>query len=119
MVRSCLHLLAAGIISLASSSVAQEGVDPRLRDYESLLEWSFSSAPITVPADRFHWQLDTAEWHLESGQIWLQRPTSEGHITGFVFRGSDRFAKDPDLGALQETFDALVVRGVGLPPFEQ
>jgi len=135
MTRRCLYIVVVGICSLASTTVADEDIHPRLADYESLLEWSFSSSPITVPTEGIHWQLDTAEWHLDSGQIWLQRPTLEGHITGLVFKGSGRFqmtvpdpvelrqlrrfAKDPELDALEETFDALVVRGVGLPFVEQ
>lgn len=135
MTRRCLYFAVAGICGLAAATLADDGIHPRLADYQALLEWRFSTSPIMVPADGLHWQLDTAEWHLDSGEIWPQRPTSEGQVTGFVFKGSGRFqmtvpdpvelrqlrrfAKDPELDALAETFDALVVRGVGLSLVEQ
>ena len=101
-------------------------------DYEALQEWQFSSDSVSVPAEGLHWQIDTATWHLDSGSIWLQRPTGGGVVTGFVFEGSGRFqmevpdpvelrqlkrfAQDPELTRLEEEFNSLVVRGVRMPP---
>jgi len=124
-----------GVLWLASQSLLV-AADPRptLEDYENLREWAFSASPADLPAEGLHWQIDTAEWHLDSGRIWLQRPTSSGQVTGFVFEGSGRFemavpdpvelrqlrrfAEDPQLESLVESFDALVVRAVGAPFME-
>lgn len=108
-------------------------VQARRADYDALLEWSFSAVPVELPPGGLRWQVDTAVWHLQSGRIWLQRPTGSGHVTGFVFEGSGRFrmtvpdpvelrqlrrfAEDPGLEELEESFDSMVVRGFGLPPF--
>ncbi len=62
-------------------------------------------------------------------------PPPAGHLTGFVFRGSAdfrmtvpdpqelrqlrRFARDPELEHLEGSFDALVVRGVGMTPLDE
>jgi hypothetical protein len=115
----------------AVPSPAAESPHPLTRDYQDLQEWVFTSSPIDLPEEGLHWRVDTAEWHLDDGQIWLQQPTSAGHVTGAVFRGSGRFkmtvpdpvelrqlrrfAEDPDLEALEGEFDALVMRVVGSP----
>ncbi len=104
-----------------------------LADYQSLQEWSFDSRPTSLPEEGVHWQIDVGDWHLADGQIWLQRPTQSGQVTGLVFRGEGRyriavpdplelrqlrrFTGEPEIAVLEGTFDALVVRGVGLPPF--
>ena len=126
----------AGIVMLSatSSSAAPEDPGSLLTDYQALLEWQFSTTPSPLPATGIRWQLDTATWELGQGEIWTQRRTSGGQVTGFVFRGAGRFqisvpdpielrqlrrfAEDPNLEALGLHFDALVVRVVGLPWIE-
>ena len=119
------------LLGVAPASTETGDLNPLLTDYSDSQEWSFSSSPTELPADGVHWQHDTAEWDLDAGQLWLQRPTSSGQVTGLVFRGSGRFrmtvpdpvelrqlrrfAEEPELEVLEETFDALVVRVVGLP----
>lgn len=114
---------------------AAETPHPLLADYQDLQEWAFSSTPADLEATGLHWQIDVGEWHLESGRIWLQRPTSTGQVTGLVFQGSGRyriavpdpkelrqlrrFTGDPGLQQLEGSFDALVVRGINMAPLSQ
>jgi len=114
---------------------AAETPHPLLADYQDLQEWAFSSAPVDLDTAGLHWQIDVGEWHLDSGRIWLQRPTSAGELTGLVFEGSGRysiaipdpkelrqlrrFTGDPELRQLEGSFDALVVRGINMAPLDQ
>lgn len=90
--------IAIGLLcSVPQSLVAVGSWRPTVEDYHGLLQWEFSSSPIELPAEGLHWQVDTARWRLDSGRIWLQRPTSGGQVTGFVFEGSGRFEMEvPD-----------------------
>jgi hypothetical protein len=132
MKRNLLPAVVVGLLWFGGQGrAAVEAFRPTVEDYENLREWAFSASPVDLPPEGLHWQIDTAEWHLDSGQIWLQRPTSGGQVTGFVFAGSGRFemavpdpvelrqlrrfAKDPLLESLVESFDGMVVRGVGVP----
>ena len=122
------------LLGVAAAHAETGHSDSLQADYQSLLEWMFSSAPSALPSDGVAWKLDTAAWELDQGQVWYQRPTSGGRITGLVFQGSGRFhmsvpdpvelrqlrrfAADAELETLDEEFDALVVRVVGLPWIE-
>ena len=116
------------LLGVAAAHAETGHSDSLQADYQSLLEWMFSSAPSALPSDGVAWKLDTAAWELDQGQVWYQRPTSGGRITGLVFQGSGRFhmsvpdpvelrqlrrfAADAELETLDEEFDALVVRVV-------
>lgn len=115
--------------------VAVDARHPALEDYQDLREWVFTSSPVDLPAEGVHWQHEGATWHLDTGKVWIQRPTPSGQITGFAFEGKGRFemeipdpielrqlrrfAEDPELETLSETFDALVARAVGIPILEE
>ena len=129
-IRRLLLTVTLGLFSIPA--LASESAHTLLVDYSGLQEWAFASQSAALPAHGLHWQTDVAEWHLDSGRIWLQRPTSDGHVTGLVFKGSGRFkmavpdpvelrqlrrfADEEELQDLQVTFDAMVLRGVDLPP---
>src|SRR4051794_33195523 len=100
-------------------------------DYDRLQQWRFRSQPVAVPAGGLTWTVEGATWRFESGKFWLQEPTSGGVVTGLVFEGKGRFqmavpdaaelvqlrrfAKRPDLAAVDEGFSSLVLRTGGSP----
>ncbi|HUP22780.1 MAG TPA: M1 family aminopeptidase [Thermoanaerobaculia bacterium] len=83
--------------------------------------------PLGEPVE---WRCDTARFTLRSGRVWLLEPTAAGVVTGLVFEGDGRFelrvpdpverrqlprfARDPEVDRLDETFDQLVLRGSDL-----
>ena len=127
--------LALSVVLVSVPSLADEPTHPLLEDYRSLQEWSFASTPIEVPTEGIHWQTDVAQWHLDRGRVWLQKPTADGLVTGFVFEGSGsfqmtvpdpvelrqlrRFVGEEELDTLEASFEALIARGLGLGPFAE
>ncbi len=101
-------------------------------DYHSLLEQQFSTQAFQVPPEGITWKIDTALWHLGSGQIWIQRSVSENVVVGFIFEGHGifsievpdpielrqlrRFTKDPELEELSFAFDTMLIQTVGILP---
>src|SRR5436305_5119824 len=103
-----------------------------LDDYQRLLQWRYRTEPVAVPAAGLRWSVAGATWTLESGRLWLAEPTAAGAVTGAVFEGRGRFhmdvpdpvelaprrrfARRPDLAAVDEPFTAGVLRMAGGPP---
>ena len=111
-----LSLFALPLFALEPSAARAE--------YDRLQKWAFSqpatlSTPVTITRD-------TATWTLTSGTIRTMEPASDGLVSGFIFEGQGtfrmtipdryevaqlrRFAKRPDLEALEQPFTQLVVR---------
>jgi hypothetical protein len=121
----CAILLSLLFLALALPAAAQTAQSLR-DDYDRLQHWRFRTDPIAVPAGGVTWTVEGAMWRFESGRFWLQEPTSGGAVTGLVFEGKGRFqmevpdaaelaqlrrfAKRPDLTAVDEPFSALVLR---------
>src|SRR5437763_14594575 len=120
--RAFLPLL---LLTLALPAAAQTAQSLR-DDYDRLQHWRFRTEPVAVPAGGLTWTVEGATWRFESGRFWLEEPTSGGAVTGVVFEGKGRFqmavpdaaelvqlrrfAKRPDLAAVDEGFSALVLR---------
>lgn len=121
------HGFIALFLLSGSAAAAHEGMPETIRsDYERLLEWRYANQPIAVPAGGLTWTRDTAAWTLESGEIWLQEPTSSGAITGLVFAGRGRFrmsipdpverrhlariTERPEMETVDEAFTQMVLR---------
>ncbi len=109
-------------------------------DYEQLLDWRYTAEPVVVPPGGLSFGIDSATWQLDSGRVWLAEPLAGGEVSGLVFEGTGRFrmevpdrfelaqlrrfALEPDLERLDESFNALVLRapevealiGLPLPP---
>ena len=113
------------LLALALPAAAQTAQSLR-DDYDRLQHWRFRTDPVAVPAGGVTWTVEGATWRFESGRFWLQEPTSGGVVTGLVFEGKGRFqmavpdaaelaqlrrfAKRPDLAAVDEALRALVLR---------
>jgi hypothetical protein len=125
-------LLPLFLFALALPAAAQTAQGLR-DDYDRLQHWRFRAEPIAVPAGGISWTVEGATWRFESGRFWLEEPTAGGVVTGLVFEGKGRFqmavpdaaelaqlrrfARRPDLAAVDETFTAVVLRTSGeLPP---
>jgi hypothetical protein len=105
---------------------------PAPDEYLKLQTWRYSAVPLTVPPGGIRWEREGASWSLDSGRIWLAEPAANGAITGFVFEGRGRFrmavpdpvelaqlrrfARRPDLQAIDEPITALVLRASGELP---
>ena len=93
-------------------------------DYELLVGARYSSA---VPLEgEVSWDLDGAKLSLESGEVSLAERTQAGFVTGLVFEGQGRleipvpdryelrqlrrFAEDPSLEAVSQSFDRMFLR---------
>jgi hypothetical protein len=122
------NLLPSLLLLLALPAAAQTAQSLR-DDYDRLQQWRFRTQPVAVPAGGLTWTVEGATWTFESGKLWLEEPTSGGVVTGLVFEGKGRFqmavpdpaelaqlrrfARRPDLSAVDETFDELVLRASG------
>jgi hypothetical protein len=118
------------LLTLTLPAAAQTAQSLR-DDYDRLQHWRFRTEPVAVPAGGLTWTVEGAAWTFESGKIWLEEPTSGGAVTGLVFEGKGRFqmavpdaaelvqlrrfAKRPDLAAIDQPFTALVLRAAGAP----
>jgi hypothetical protein len=118
------------LLALALPAAAQTAQSLR-DDYDRLQHWRFRAEPVAVPAGGVTWTVEGATWRFESGKFWLEEPTSGGVVTGVVFEGKGRFqmavpdaselvqlrrfAKRPDLAAVDEGFSSLVLRTGGAP----
>lgn len=114
--------------------VAAQAPDSLHDDYDRLQRWRFRTEPIAVPAGGVRWSVEGATWTFDSGRFWLEEPTSGGAVTGLVFEGKGRFqmqvpdqselvqlrrfARRPDLAALDEPFSSLVLRTSGEMPLD-
>src|SRR6185295_6957833 len=114
--------------------VAAQTSESLRADYDHLQRWRFRTEPIAVPAGGVRWTVEGAMWTFDSGRFWLEEPTSGGAVTGLVFEGKGRFqmqvpdeselvqlrrfARRPDLTALDEPFSALVLRTSGEMPID-
>jgi hypothetical protein len=103
-----------------------------LDDYQKLQQWRYWSEPVAVPSAGIRWSFAGASWTLESGRIWLAEPVADGAVTGVVFEGKGRFhmevpdpvekaqlrrfARRPELQAVDEPFTSFVLRMVGEVP---
>ncbi len=124
--RSLISVCLALVLG-AGAHAAESGLHPT---YESLLEGRYTG-PMLAPPGGFGWSLDTANWDLSSGQVWLMEPAAapsgDALVTGMVFEGAGRFeirvpdaiearqlrrfAEDEELDdVLAFDFDAAVVR---------
>jgi len=117
-------LFAVALASLAGATRAEPPAD-----YVLLNQFRFSSTPAIFSAE-VAWTYDTATWTLSSGRLWVQEPTADGALTGFVFEGEGRFVmeipdpyelaqlrrfcNDKELERLDYRFTKLVVRGSNL-----
>jgi hypothetical protein len=95
-------------------------------DYKRMLEWNFSQYPTAIPQGGINLKRDGATWILESGQVWLMEPATEGIRTGMLFKGQGRFEMNiPDpverdqfhrftkkkiINKIEEPFTKLVIR---------
>ncbi|MFC1849619.1 M1 family metallopeptidase [candidate division CSSED10-310 bacterium] len=100
-----------------------------IKEYDHLLQYKFSKEPLSVPPAGITLTRDSATWILESGEIRLMEPTSQGVITGLLFKGRGRFrmaipdpieikqlqryTDDPALTELDEQFSELILRTSG------
>ncbi len=125
--------VSAVLLCLALPALAQSPESIR-DDYTRLQGWRFRAAPVEVPPGGARWSFGGATWSFESGRFWLQEPTSGGAVTGVVFEGKGRFrmevpdpieltqlrrfARKPDLAALDEPFTAMVLRSSGELPVQ-
>jgi hypothetical protein len=94
-------------------------------DYQMLQRWQYSAQPIAL-AQPITFTRDTAMWTLQTGNLRLSEPMSNGRITGMVFEGQGRFTMtvpDPielaqarrfaqrgDLKSIDEPFTEMVFR---------
>jgi hypothetical protein len=126
----CPAVLIFLLLVLPSAALAS----PRatLDDYQKLQQWRYQREPVMVPAEGLRWSFAGASWVLESGRIWLAEPVADGAVTGIVFEGKGRFhmdvpdavekaqlrrfAKRPDLEAVDEPFTSFVLRMAGDVP---
>ncbi len=115
----------AAVAGRAAAEDATTGAAARA-DYERLQSWRFESAPRELPPEGTAWEWDVVSLRLDSGQVRLQEPTSNGAVTGLVFEGEGvlrvevpdlveltqlrRFAQNPELDALEAHFRQLVLR---------
>lgn len=123
------------LLSLVLSFPAFAAPHATLDDYQTLQQWRYRKEPIAVPAEGLRWSFAGASWTLESGRLWLAEPTADGTVTGIVFEGKGRFhmdvpdpvekrqlrrfAKRPDLQAIDEPFSSFVLRMAGDVPVPQ
>jgi hypothetical protein len=125
---SALGLLLALAVPLAAQT------PPEMRaDYERLQARRYRTDPHAVPAGGLRYGFEGASWELSSGRLWLGEPTAQGAVTGLAFEGKGRFrldvpdalelaqlrrfARRPQLQALDLTFTSCLVRSAGPPPF--
>ena len=123
------------LLILACPSLLLAAPRATVADYQTLQQWRYRKEPVNVPADGIRWSFAGASWELQSGKLWLAEPTADGTVTGIVFEGKGRFhmdvpepvekrqlrrfAKKPDLEAVDEPFSSFVLRMAGdvpLPP---
>jgi hypothetical protein len=123
------------ILSSASSSPILAAPRATVDDYQTLQQWRYRKEPVAVPAEGLRWSFAGASWELQSGKLWLAEPTADGTVTGIVFQGKGRFhmdvpdpvekrqlrrfAKRPDLQAIDEVFSSFVLRMAGDVPVPQ
>jgi hypothetical protein len=124
----------ASLILLVLALPAALSAAPRASrdDYGKLQQWRYRSEAVAVPAAGLRWSFAGASWTLESGRYWLAEPTADGTVTGVVFEGKGRFhmdvpdpvekaqlrrfAKRPQLDAVDEPFTSFVLRTAGEVP---
>jgi len=86
------NLIVVLILCLPGPLYSEEiSLDAVISEYESLKACKFSEKAIPVPEAGITFSRDCATWILDSGQIHLMAPTSNGIITGLVFEGKGRF----------------------------
>jgi hypothetical protein len=128
MLRSAFLIL----LSLLLPSALLASPRATLDDYQKLQQWRYRSQPVAVPAEGIRWSFAGASWTLDSGRLWLAEPVADGVVTGIVFEGKGRFhmdvpdrvekdqlrrfAKRPDLEAVDEPFTSFVLRMAGDVP---
>src|SRR5262245_40576308 len=130
-------LIAASVLRQAPLAAQAEGGAPGpqalLAQYQQLLRWRYRAQPAAVPAGGLIYELEGARWTLDTGRLWLGEPALEGAVSGLAFEGKGRFqlevpdalelaqlrrfARRPQLAALDLTFTACVVRFSGALPF--
>lgn len=93
-------------------------------EYDRLQKWRFAAAvPLSAPVT---FTRDTATWTLTTGSVRLMEPLADGTVTGLLFEGRGtfrmtlpdryelaqlrRYAKRPQLEALEQPFTQLVLR---------
>lgn len=117
-------------IALTGPAAVSRADAPTRADYERLAAHRFD-APQPLPDGGLRWAVDVAEWSLESGTTRLQEPIA-GAVGGLWFEGRGslhlpvpdaselrqlrRLAGDPQLVALDTTFDRMLLRTAGGPP---
>ena len=98
----------------------------QLIEDHALLERARYTASIPLGEPGVTWDLDGATLTLETGRVSLAEPTSSGLVTGLVFEGRGRleipvpdryelrqlrrFAEDPSLESVSQSFDQLFLR---------
>jgi len=125
-----MRTAAAVLLLLAAPALAA----PRatLEDYQKLQQWRYRAEPVAIPAGGIRWSFAGASWSLDSGRLWLAEPVADGAVTGIVFEGKGRFhmdvpdavekeqlrrfAKRPELEAVDEPFTSCVLRLAGDVP---
>jgi hypothetical protein len=115
--------LAAAIVLITFPLFALDPANARA-EYDRLQKWQYAAAvPLPAPVT---FTRDTATWTLTSGTVRLTEPMTDGTITGLVFEGEGtfrltlpdryelaqlrRFARRPQLEALEQPFTRLVLR---------
>ncbi|HVE71060.1 MAG TPA: M1 family aminopeptidase [Thermoanaerobaculia bacterium] len=118
-----MRLCLAAITLAAFPLLALDPANARA-EYDHLQKWQFAVAtPLTAPVTITR---DTATWTLISGSVRLIEPLADGTVTGLMFEGQGtfrmtmpdkyelaqlrRFARRPQLEALEQTFTQLVLR---------
>jgi hypothetical protein len=120
------------LLILACSSPLSAALRATADDYQALQQWRYRKETVNVPAEGLRWSFAGASWELQSGKLWLAEPTADGTVTGIVFEGKGRFhmdvpdpvekrqlrrfAKKPDLEAVDEPFSSFVLRMAGDVP---
>jgi len=118
-----LFLLAAPALAAPRATV---------EDHQKLQQWRYRAEPVAVPAAGIRWSFAGASWSLDSGRLWLAEPVADGAVTGIVFEGKGRFhmdvpdpvereqlrrfAKRPEMDAVDEPFTSFVLRLAGDVP---
>ena len=126
-----MHTTTAAVLLLLAAP-ALAAPHATLEDYRKLHQWRYRAEPVAVPAAGIRWSFAGASWSLDSGRLWLAEPVADGAVTGIVFEGKGRFhmdvpdavekeqlrrfAKRPEMEAVDEPFTSFVLRLAGGVP---
>ena len=123
---------AAVLLLLLFAAPALAAPRATVEDYQKLQQWRYRAEPVSIPAEGIRWTFAGASWTLDSGRLWLAEPVADGAVTGVVFEGKGRFhmdvpdavekeqlrrfARRPEMEAVDEPFTSFVLRLAGDVP---